>query len=67
MPARLAASAKCEDESASLRRSVSGDLASTANLAEVVSGVPTSGLRQKMIGAAGAKGSTRAGHWRCMR
>ena len=42
-----AAIAKCDDDRASLSRSVSGDLATTANLAEVVSGVPTSGLRRR--------------------
>jgi hypothetical protein len=66
-PARLAAMAKCEEDRASLRRSVSGDLATTANLADVVSGVPTSGLRQKSSGAAGARGSTPAGASRCIR
>jgi hypothetical protein len=60
-PVRLAAIAKWEEESASLSRSVNGDLATTANLAEVVRGVPTRGLRQKMIGASGASGSTRVG------
>src|SRR5919109_769471 len=42
-PVRLPARAKWDDDNASLSRDVSGDLASTANLAEVVSGVPTSG------------------------
>ncbi len=64
-PARLADRAKCDEDSASLRRSVSGDLATTANLALVVSGVPTSGLRQKMSGASGASGSAPRGHSRC--
>src|SRR5205807_328316 len=47
-----------EDGTASLRRNVSGDLAATANLADVVSGVPTSGLNAKTSGLAGSKGST---------
>jgi len=46
-PARFAARAKCEDDKASLSRLVSGDLATTANLAEVVNGVPTSGLDKR--------------------
>ena len=64
-PALLAARAKCDDDRASLSRSVSGDLATTANLAEVVSGVPTSGLRLKTSGASGASGSTPGGASRC--
>ena len=66
-PVFLAARAKCDDDSASLSRSVSGDLATTANLAEVVSGVPTSGLKAKTSGASGASGSTPAGASRCSR
>ena len=38
-------------------RSVSGLLLTTANLAEVVSGLPTSGLKAKTSGAAGDSGS----------
>src|SRR5207253_1437240 len=56
-PAFLPAMAKCEEESASFRRMVNGDLATTANLAEVVSGVPTSGLKQKISAASEEKGS----------
>ena len=40
---------------------VSGDLNSTANLAVVVTAVPTSGLEAKISGAAGASGSTPGG------
>jgi hypothetical protein len=43
--------------SASLMRLVSGLLLSTANFAEVVSGLPTSGLKAKMSGARGSSGS----------
>src|SRR5207244_12120450 len=60
-PLRLAAKAKCDDDKESLRRSVKGDLDTTANLADVVSGVPTKGLRQKRSGASEASGSSPAG------
>src|SRR6185436_18212341 len=60
-PVRLAAMAKCDDDRASLRRSVSGDLATTANLADVVNGVPTSGLKANTSGAALDRGSTPVG------
>ena len=66
-PAFLAARAKWDDDSESFSRWVNGDLAMTANLAEVVSGVPTSGLRQKSNGASGANGSTPGGASRCIR
>src|SRR5262249_56991263 len=66
-PAFVGAVAKCDDDRASFNRSVSGDLATTANLADVVSGVPTSGLKQKISGAADASGSTRGGASRCIR
>src|SRR5205814_1458041 len=49
----------------SLSRKVSGDLASTANLAEVVSGVPTSGLKQNTSAASGASGSAARGPSLC--
>ena len=39
-------------------RSVSGLLLTTANLAEVVSGLPTRGLKTKTSGASGASAST---------
>src|SRR5206468_3426130 len=64
-PAFLAARAKCDDDRASLRRLVRGDLATTANLAEVVSGVPTRGLRLKIRGASGARASRPGGLSRC--
>jgi len=56
----LAAIAKWLDESASERSPVSGERATTANFAEVVSGVPTSGERQKTIGASGESGAASA-------
>ena len=64
-PVFLPSMAKCDDERASLKRSVSGDLATTANLADVVSGVPTSGLKTNTSGFSGASGSTPRGHSRC--
>ena len=60
-PARFAAIAKCDEESASQSRPVSGLSATTANLAEVVSGLPTSGLSAKTSAASGPSGSTPAG------
>ena len=56
-PQRLPASAKPLLASESLMRSVSGLLLTTANFAEVVSGLPTSGLNAKTSGASGASGS----------
>ena len=53
-PQRLPAMAKPLLASESLIRSVSGLLLTTANLAEVVSGLPTSGLNAKTSGASGA-------------
>ncbi len=50
---------------ASVSRPVSGDLATTANFALVVSGVPTSEEKTKASGASGASGSTPAGASRC--
>src|SRR5207248_390546 len=60
-PDRLAAIAKCDEQSASQSRPVSGPIATTANLAEVVSGLPTSGLIANTIGASGPSGSTPPG------
>ena len=54
------------DASASVSRPVSGDLATTANFALVVSGVPTSEENTNASGAAGASGSTRGGASRCI-
>ena len=51
----LPAIAKWLDASASLSMPVSGDLATTANFALVVSGVPTSGEKQKASGGVGAE------------
>ena len=66
LPVSLPAIAKWLDASASLSMPVSGDLATTANFALVVSGVPTSGEKQKAIGASGPSGSTPVGASRCM-
>ena len=55
-PARFAAIAKCDDDRASQSRPVSGLNATTANLAEVVSGLPTSGLSAKTRAASGPRG-----------
>ena len=65
-PVRLPAMAKWLDASASLSSPVSGDLATTANLADVVSGVPTSGEKQKASGASGPSGSTPGGASSCI-
>jgi hypothetical protein len=66
LPVSLPAIAKWLEASASLSIPVSGDLATTANLALVVSGVPTSGEKTKASGAWGLSGSTRGGASRCM-
>ena len=58
--------AKWLEESASFSMPVSGDLATTANLALVVSGVPTSGENTKASGAAGDSGSAPGGARRCI-
>ena len=65
-PVSLPAIAKWLEASASLSIPVSGDLATTANLALVVSGVPTSGEKQKASGASGASGSTPGGASSCI-
>jgi hypothetical protein len=56
----LPAIAKWLLESESLMRSVSGLFETTANLADVVSGLPTSGLKQKISGDSAARGSAAA-------
>ncbi len=56
-PQRLPASAKPLLASESLNRSVRGLRLTTANLADVVSGLPTSGLKAKTSGASGDSGS----------
>jgi hypothetical protein len=53
----LSSTANRSLESASPIRSVSGDLATTANFADVVSGEPTSGESATTSAACGAKGS----------
>ena len=62
----LPAIANWLDDSASFSIPVSGDRATTANLALVVSGVPTSGENTKASGAAGASGSTPGEPSRCI-
>ncbi len=56
-PQRLPAIANPLLASESLMRFVSGLLLTTANLAEVVSGLPTSGLKTKASGASGESAS----------
>ena len=58
--------AKWLEASASFSSPVSGDLATTANFALVVSGVPTSGENTKASGASGPSGSTPGGASRCI-
>ena len=62
----LPAIAKWLEASASLSIPVSGDFATTANFALVVSGVPTSGENTNASGASGARGSTPGGASRCI-
>ena len=65
-PVRLPAIAKWLEASASVSIPVRGDFATTANLALVVRGVPTSGENTKARGASAANGSTPAGARWCM-
>ncbi len=58
--------AKRLEASASVNRPVNGDLATTANFALVVNGVPTRGENTKANGAAGASGSTPTGTRWCI-
>ena len=60
-PSALPATAKRELDSASVSIPVSGLRPTTANFADVVSGVPTSGEKANTTGAAGASGSTPTG------
>src|SRR4051812_948898 len=60
-PVSLPAMAKWLEASASLSRPVSGDFATTANFALVVSGGPTSGEKKKAWGAPGARGASPGG------
>jgi hypothetical protein len=66
-PALRPARAKCDDDSASLKRPVRGDRATTAYFADVVNGVPTKGLKQIIRGASAASGSMPVGLSRCSR
>ena len=65
-PVSLPEMAKWLEERASLSIPVSGDLATTANFALVVSGVPTSGEKTNARGASGDSGSTPVGARRCI-
>src|SRR5690349_2013224 len=65
LPVSLPAIANWLDASASVSRPVSGDFATTANFALVVSGVPTSGENTKASAASGPNGSTSGGVSRC--
>ena len=58
--------AKWLEDKASLSMPVSGDLATTANLALVVSGVPTSGENTNASGACADSGSAPGGARRCI-
>src|SRR4051812_23834453 len=60
-PVSLPAMAKWLEASASLSSPVSGDFATTANFALVVSGGPTSGEKKKAWGAPGARGASPGG------
>jgi len=64
-PVSLPEIANCDDASASVSNPVSGDFATTANFALVVSGVPTRGEKTNASGASGVRGSTRGGASRC--
>jgi len=64
-PVSFPAIANWLEASASVIIPVSGDFATTANLALVVSGVPTSGENTKASGAPGPSGSTPGGPTRC--
>jgi hypothetical protein len=61
LPVSLPEIAKWLEASASVSSPVNGDLATTANFALVVSGVPTSGEKQNASGASAASGSTPTG------
>jgi hypothetical protein len=65
-PVSLPEIAKWLEASASLSMPVSGDLATTANFALVVSGVATSGENTNASGASGPSGSTFGGASRCI-
>ena len=64
-PVSLPAMANWLDASASVSSPVSGDLATTANFALVVSGVPTSGENTNASGASGPADRRRGGASRC--
>ena len=65
LPVSLPEMANWLEASASVIKPVNGDLATTANFALVVSGVPTNGENTNTSGAAGASGSTPGGASRC--
>ena len=60
-PTRFNSRAKWLEESESAMKPVSGDLVMTANLAVVVTPVPTRGALAKINGLAGENGSTPGG------
>ena len=64
-PVSFPAIANWLEASASVSMPVSGDFATTANFALVVSGVPTSGENTNASGASGPSGSAFAGASRC--
>jgi hypothetical protein len=64
-PVSLPAIANWLEASASVSIPVSGDFATTANFALVVSGVPTSGENTNASGARGPSGSVPGGPSRC--
>ena len=66
LPVSLPWMAKWLEASASFSRPVSGDFATTANFALVVSGVPTRGEKTNASGASGPSGSTSGGASRCI-
>ena len=61
-PARLSSSARKLEDRESPMKPVRGDLAATANFAEVVTLLPTNGLVAKMSGFSGPSGSALRGH-----
>ena len=66
-PDRFSSVARKLDESESPMNRVNGDLVTTANLLEVVSLLPTSGLVANISGLEGWSGSTPGGQKRCRR
>ena len=65
LPVNFPEMANWLEANVSVRSPVNGDLATTANFALVVSGVPTNGEKTNAKGASGASGSTSGGARRC--